>query len=472
MKDIRIFLGGEWVNGAASYVLVDKYDGHDVGTVHTPDAHQLELAVVGLARGQQQATLTAFERSTVLNRAAEIMAQRSGDFVDTIVADSGFTVVDAQREVSRAVETLHLCAEEAKRLTGHMVPIEGAPGISGRIGFTLRKPLGVVCAITPFNSPLNTVCHKIGPALGAGNAVVLKPASETPMTANLLVEVLLDAGLPPALVAVLHGGPDVGQALLESPVPDFYAFTGSTRTGEHIARTVGLRRTQLELGSLASTIVCADADLDKAAGLCVNAAYRKAGQVCTSIQRLYVARDVVHDFTARISDLLDGRKAGDPRQPDAFVGPLISRAAADRVHSWVEAAVGAGAELARGGTQTDSVIDPAVLTGVTREMRVMKEELFGPVVVLRTFDALHEAIDEVNDTPYGLAAGIFTNDLTSALDAADKLRVGTVHINESSSSRVDLMPFGGVKASGHGLEGPRYAIREMSEERLITIGRR
>jgi succinate-semialdehyde dehydrogenase/glutarate-semialdehyde dehydrogenase len=314
------------------------------------------------------------------------------------------------------------------------------------------------------------VCHKVGPALAAGNGVVLKPAPETPLTAALLVQLLLDAGLPEGLIALLPGGADVGQALLEHPVPAFYAFTGSTRVGEHIARTVGIRRTQLELGSLASTIVCADAALDTAAGLCVNAAFRKAGQVCTSVQRLYVQREVVEEFGRLIADRLVDRPVGDPRRPGTFVGPVISPASAERIESWVTEAVEQGAELVRGGTRKGSVITPTILGNVSRTMTVMTNEIFGPVVVLRPFDALEEAIAEANDTPFGLAAGIFTADLDHALMAARELRVGTVHINETSSSRVDLMPFGGVKASGTGMEGPRYAIEEMTEETLVTVG--
>lgn len=470
MQTTLLFSVGAWREGAHIQTLHDKFDGAPLAQVHVPGREQVDRAVRAVAAAQAASRLTGFERGRILMAASALMRERRDRFVDTVVADTGFTLTDAERETDRATETLQLCGEEAKRLTGHMVPVEGSPGIRGRIGFTLRKPLGVVCAITPFNAPVNTVCHKIGPALAAGNGVVLKPAPETPLTAALLVELLLDAGLPEGLVALLPGGAEVGQALLEHPVPAFYAFTGSTRVGEHIARSVGIRRTQLELGSLASTIVCADAALETAAGLCVNAAFRKAGQVCTSVQRLYVQRDVIAEFGALVAKGLADRPIGDPRRPGTFVGPVISPASADRIESWVNEAVEQGAELVHGGTREGSVIMPTVLGNVTKTMTVMTNEIFGPVVVLRPFDHLVEAVAEANDTPFGLAAGVFTADLDSALMAARELRVGTVHINETSSSRVDLMPFGGVKASGTGLEGPRYAIGEMTEETLVTVG--
>lgn len=465
-----LFSEGSWREGARVETLHDKFDGSPLAEVHIPDREQVDRAVRSVAAAQAASRLTGYERAAVLMAASALMRERRDVFVETVVADTGFTLTDAEREVDRATETLQLCGEEAKRISGRMVPVEGGPGIRGRIGFTIRKPLGVVCAITPFNAPVNTVCHKIGPALAAGNGVVLKPAPETPLTAALLVQLLLDAGVPDGLVALLPGGADVGQALLEHPGPAFYAFTGSTRVGEHIARTVGIRRTQLELGSLASTIVCADAALETAAGLCVNAAFRKAGQVCTSVQRLYVQREVMAEFGRLVADRLADRPVGDPRRPGTFVGPVISPASADRIESWVSEAVAQGAELVHGGTREGSVITPTILGNVSRTMTVMTNEIFGPVVVLRPFDALEEAVAEANDTPFGLAAGVFTADLDNALTAARELRVGTVHINETSSSRVDLMPFGGVKASGTGMEGPRYAIEEMTEETLVTIG--
>ena len=470
MKTVRLFVDGQWAEGESTSQIVDKFDGSPAGTVHQAGAGQVALAARQLTAAQARGPLSPYARSEVLARASGLLQERSAAFVQTIVADSGFTVRDAEREVSRSVQTLLLCAEEAKRIHGEIVPVEGAPQVSQRMAFTTRHPIGVVCCITPFNSPLNTLLHKVGPAIAAGNAVIVKPASYTPATAELAVTLLLDAGLPPELIALVFGsGSTVGEWLLRDPVPGFYAFTGSTEVGERILQTVGLRKTQLELGSLASTIVCDDADIELAVGRCVAAAFRKAGQVCTSIQRLYVQRGVfdhfVDGFVADTKEL----KAGDPRRADTSVGPLISRGEAERVEAWIASAADQGATIATGGGRSGSVVQPTVLLDASVKSDVMCREIFGPVVCVQAFDELSEAITGVNDTPYGLAAGVFTRSIPSAMAAANGLRVGSVHINETSNGRLDLMPYSGVKDSGMGREGPRYAIEEMTEERLITV---
>jgi acyl-CoA reductase-like NAD-dependent aldehyde dehydrogenase len=471
MKQARLFVDGQWTDGQTTHELVDKFDGKPLGTVHEAATEQVTHALGALQRAVTTTSFPHYDRFLVLSRASALLLEREQDFVDTIIDDTGFTVTDAKREVSRAAQTLMLCGEEAKRIHGEVVPLHGAPGIGQRVAFTVRHPIGVVCAITPFNSPLNTVVHKVGPALAAGNSVILKPAGTTPLTAVLLVELLLECGLPESLIALVHGdGHTVGEALLASPVPAFYAFTGSTGVGERIRRTIGLRKAQLELGSLSSTVVCDDAPLERAVDACINAAFRKAGQVCTSVQRLYVQSGIADDFTDELTRRLRTRPAGDPRRDDTFVGPLISAAEADRVEKWVQSAVEHGAAVVAGGDRTGQVVSPTVLKDVDAGMDVMAKEVFGPVVNVVRFADLADAVVEINDTPYGLAAGIFTANLNNAWYAAEHLRMGSVHINETSSSRVDLMPYGGVKDSGTGLEGPRYAIEEMTEQRLITIG--
>jgi acyl-CoA reductase-like NAD-dependent aldehyde dehydrogenase len=472
VKQVRLFIAGRWVDGASTTELTDKYDGRVLAQVHEAGKEQVDEALAALADAHSRTVLPAYRRFEVLAEAARLLESKRAEFESAIIDDAGFTVADARTEVSRAAQTLTTSAEEAKRIHGEMVPLHGAPNHDGRIGFTVRHPLGVVCAIAPFNSPLNTVTHKVAPAIAAGNAVILKPSSLTPISSGLLVELLLEAGLPAELISVVQGGGStVGQWLLESPVPAFYAFTGSTGVGEHIIRTVGLRKTQLELGSLSSTIIAADAQLDRAVEVCVGASFRKAGQVCTSVQRLYVQRGVADDFTAALQKEVSSRTYGDPRVEGTTTGPVISAREADRIEGWITDAVSAGAELLSGGTRSGQVIAPTVLGNVAPSADVMCHEVFGPVVSIVAYDDLREAIDRINDTPYGLAAGIFTSDISSALDAAEKLRMGSVHINQTSSNRVDLMPYGGVKASGMGLEGPRYAIEEMTEQRLITIGR-
>jgi acyl-CoA reductase-like NAD-dependent aldehyde dehydrogenase len=472
VHEIKPFLDGDWRPGATEVLIPDKFTGQPVSRVHEPDQAQTEQALRALAAAQAEISWPPYERFRVLARASALLAQQRDAFVSMIMTDTGFTRADAERETDRATQTLLLCGEEARRLAGEVIPMHGAPGVTGRLAFTVFRPLGVVCAITPFNSPLNTVVHKIGPALAAGNAVLLKPASQTPLTADGLLRLLLEAGLPPALMSVLPGrGSSVGQWLLDSQIPAAYAFTGSNPVGERVQRAAGLRRTQLELGSISSTIICADADLDRSLPLCASAAFRKAGQVCTSLQRLYVHETVAADVQDRLGAYLADKKAGDPAAPGTFIGPLISQGDAERVSDWIGAAAAGGASVVCGGERAGAVVDPTVLADVAPDMTVMRCEVFGPLVLIRPFSDLGVAIAEINDTPYGLAAGIFTRDLGNAMTAAERLRMGSVHINETSSSRVDLMPYTGVKASGIGQEGPRYSIREMSEECLITIGR-
>ncbi|WP_366657672.1 aldehyde dehydrogenase family protein [Fodinicurvata sp. EGI_FJ10296] len=468
----RLLIDGEWRAGRKTSEVHDKYTREVAAVIDMADRDDVDAAVKAARRAFLAGTPEPAERGRILRETARLVGERRAKIASTIAVETGFTIGDALGEVDRATETLRLSGEEACRLVGHMVPIAGAPGQSGRLAFTLRVPLGVVCAITPFNSPLNTVAHKIAPALAAGNAVVLKPATYTPLAATLLAECLLDAGLPPGLLSVVHGsGSEAGDALLSHPDIAFFGFTGSTGVGRLIQDRAGLRKTSLELGSIATTFVAADADLDRAAAKCVPAAFRKAGQVCTSIQRLYVARPVLEEFTERFLALTAKLGVGDPFAAGTVVGPMIAPAEAERADSWIKDAVSGGATLLAGGTREGAVVQPTVLTGVDASMNVMCEEIFGPVVNIVPFDDLSAAIDDANATPYGLASGIFTRDLNHALDLAERMQVGGVHINDTSSSRVDLMPYGGVKDSGNGREGPHYAIREMSAERIVTIQR-
>lgn len=471
MQSVPMFIDGGWTTEGRRSPLLDPYRGEAIGEVVEATAEQVDRTVQQLADGfAQQGPLHAYERYEILARASRLIDERRDSLIASIVAESGFTVSDATGEVNRAIQTLLLSGEEAKRLAGEVVPFSGAPNTSGRVGFTIRTPIGLVCAITPFNSPLNTVAHKVGPALAAGNPVVLKPALATPMTAVKLCEILLDAGLPPRLLALVHGGgAEVGQRLLEHPAIRFYSFTGSTEVGRLIARTVGLRRTQLELGSISSTIVCEDARLDQAVPKAVAASFRKAGQVCTSVQRLYLHEDIADEVTERLLADLAGRQVGDPSDAETFVGPLIDQDAAVRVQDWTQRAVDAGARRLVGGDRDGALLQPMVLEGVDPTMDVVCREVFGPVVSLIRYRDLDAAIEQINDTPFGLAAGIFTDDLRRGFRAAERLHMGSVHINQTSSSRVDLMPYGGAKDSGSGQEGPHYAMQELTEERLVTF---
>ncbi|MBW0183922.1 MAG: aldehyde dehydrogenase family protein [Hydrogenophaga sp.] len=466
----QLLIAGAWVEGAGPRVTVqDKFRLQPCATIATADAAQVRLAVDAAHAAFRRGAPVAYERGMVLDRAAALMEERLPTFVRTMQIEAGFTQADATGEVRRCIQTLRLSSEEARRLAGDVIPLAGAPGQAGRLGFTLRVPLGVVAAITPFNSPLNTVTHKVAPALAAGNALILKPSTHTPFTASLLVQVLLDAGVPPGFLTLLHGSGDVVRHLQADDRVRFFAFTGSTEVGRLIQQAAGLRRTQMELGSIACTIVCEDADLDMALPKIVNAGYRKAGQVCTSVQLLLVHESLQATVETRLAQMVKALPYGDPMDPRTFVGPVISEEAARRIEDWVAQAVADGAQCLAGGTREGAVVAPTLLTRIHDGMRVGCSEIFGPVVCIVPFKTLAQAIDRVNATPFGLATGLFTNRLGDALAAAQKLEVGGVHVNETSSSRVDLMPYGGSKDSGFGREGPRYAVHEMTEERVVTF---
>lgn len=468
MKDMPLVDGQR---SGRTMKVFDKFTGEVIDSVVAADEseirHAVETAKDAFARG----SLEPYRRYEILMKAAGLLRERQNEFIPLMIAESGFTLNDCLAEFARTQQTLMISAEEAKRITGELVPIQGAPGQHPeRLAFTIRMPIGVVCAITPFNSPLNTVAHKVAPAIAAGNSVVLKPSIYTPLTAAKLVKVLYDAGLPEGWLNIVNGeGGQVGQWLLDNQDIEYYTFTGSTRVGRIIQAHAGLRRTQLELGSISSTIVCEDASLAAAADKCVAASFRKAGQVCTSVQRVLVHESIIDDFADMLAERASKLVVGNPRDKDTFVGPMIDKKEAVRALNWVDEAVAAGARKVIGGRREEGLLWPIILRNVTSEMRVVCEEIFAPALSLVPFKTEEEALAVANATPFGLAAGLFTNDVTRALRVIRKLRMGSIHINDTSSSRVDLMPYGGVKASGFGHEGPRYAIRDMTEERFVTL---
>ena len=468
--EYNLLVGGRWVRGAGGAIVVqDKYRLTPFATVTAASADQVREMVDRADAAYRAGPPTAYDRGAILDRAACLIEAGAEAFITAMQAEAGFTRSDAAGEVRRCLQTLRLSGEEARRLAGEVIPLEGAPQQGGRMAFTMRVPLGVVAAITPFNSPLNTVAHKIAPAFAAGNAVILKPSTNTPITAALFVRALVEAGVPPGFVSLLHGRGEIVRHLLADQRVRFFAFTGSTEVGQTIQRDAGLRRTQMELGSIAFTILCDDADLDRALPKVVNAGYRKAGQVCTSVQILLVQAGVAEAVKTRLAEMVGALAYGDPYDEKTVVGPLISETAAERIAIWVDEAIAAGATRLAGGPRQGSVIPPTLLSGIDPAMKVGCCEIFGPVVCIVPFDTLDEAINRVNATPYGLATGLFTNRLIDAFTAARRLEVGGVHVNETSSSRVDMMPYGGSKDSGFGREGPHYAVQEMTEERVVSI---
>jgi succinate-semialdehyde dehydrogenase/glutarate-semialdehyde dehydrogenase len=467
----RLLIGGEWQAGTGSPLdVLDKYTGAVIGTVECAGRAQVDAAVAAARRSFAQSPLDPQERYVRLQAAARLIEQHRDEFAALITAEGGLPITDALAEVARAVQTFTVSAEESKRLVGEMVPIESAPGQAHRMAFTIRVPRGVVCGIAAFNSPLNMICHKVAPALASGNAVVMKPSELAPLSPTRLFELLLEAGFPPGHLNLVHGpGSEVGPWLVENRDVDFYTFTGSARVGAGIRERTGLRPLLLELGSISPTIVCEDADLDRAAARCAASAFRRAGQVCTSTQRLFVQRGIEAEFCDRLRKSVGALQVGDPRDPRTDVGPMISEREAMRAESWVREALAGGATLVHGGRREGALLYPTILANVDPGMRVVSEEIFAPVVSIIPFTTLDEAITQANATPFGLAAGIFSKDITRAMTAARRLQVGLVHVNDASSSRVDLIPFGGVKQSGSGREGPRYAMQEMTEERLVTF---
>jgi acyl-CoA reductase-like NAD-dependent aldehyde dehydrogenase len=451
--------------------VIDKFSGERIGDVPIASEQDVDAAVRDAERAFSAWSETpAHARALVLRRAAEMIDARRDALATTIAREAGKAWKHAMGEVARSVETFTFAAEETKRIHGETVPMDASASGEGRIGFYLRMPMGVVAAITPFNFPLNLVAHKVAPALGAGNTLVLKPAEETPLTAVGLAEILADAGLPDGVLRVVHGdGPTTGEALVRHPVPAKISFTGSPPVGRLITSLAGLKRVTLELGNNSGTIVEPDADLDAAIPRTVMSAFANAGQICISLQRLYVHEAIAEPFLREFVRQTEALKVGNPLDRDCDVGPLISDEAADRAERWIHEAVAEGARLVTGGRREGRLIWPTVLTDTRPEMRVMCQEAFAPLVSIVFYRDFDDALRLVGDSPYGLQAGVYTRDLRKALSAVRRLDVGGLMVNDTSIFRVDHMPYGGNRMSGIGREGVRFAMEEMTNIRMVVI---
>lgn len=470
MEHYPLWINGEPWDSGTRLTVTDKTTGSPWATISQAGAKEVDAAVSAASQVFARKPLTVTQRYEILMRAAGLIRSRLDDLALTMAYEAGKPLRDARAEAERAADTFTWSAEEAKRIHGEMVPLEATAGSENRLAFTMRIPVGVVCAITPFNFPINLVAHKVAPALAAGNAVVLKPASYTPVVAARLCAILTEAGLPPGWLNLVVGpGDSVGKALLTDARIGFYTFTGSVPVGETLKRTIGLRRSTLELGSNSAVIVYADADIANAATQCALKGFSYAGQVCLSVQRILVHHAVANEFTEKLVSVTKGLRVGDPKDPTTDIGPMISEGEAKRAESWIEEAVAEGASLLTGGQRNGAFLRPAVLTNVRPQMRVVCQETFAPIVSVQTYEALDEALGMANDSEYGLQAGIFTGSLAVAMAAARGLRVGGVMINDTSFYRAGQMPYGGVKHSGMGREGPRYAIEEMTELRLVVV---
>ena len=468
---MRMYIGGEWVDRGDRIPVVNPYDGTVFDTVPRAGIEDVDAAVASAVRGAAvMAEVPAYRRYEMLHRAADLLEERTEDLARTITMEEGKIIGEARTEVGRAVQTIGLSAEEAKRLYGETVPLDAAPTWTGQMGFTLRVPVGVVAAISPFNFPLNLVCHKVGPALAAGNSVIIKPASDTPLSALKLTEILLEAGVPPEAVQCVTGsGGEVGDALVSDPRVRKVTFTGSRDVGEHICRTAGIKKITMELGSNSPLIVMPDADIAKVVSATVASGFANAGQVCIATQRVITSRDVYADYLDALTEGVASISTGNPLDEGVGMGPMVRDGDAARVDEWVKEAVGAGARALVGGEYSGAMYAPTVLADVKPEMRVSCEELFGPAVAVTPFSDIDEAIAMANDTSYGLSAGIFTENLGWAMRFAREVQSGNLHINSGPMWRADLMPYGGLKDSGMGKEGPRYAVEEMTELKMVVF---
>ncbi len=470
--DHKLLVAGERVETGEWSEVKSPYDGTLVGRVPRADAALVDRAARAAREAFDAGDFPQHERAAVLDRASALVAEREDELTATIAAEAGKPLKTARVEAQRCVDTLRFSAVEARKLTGETVPMEAGASGEGKLGYVLRVPYGVVGAISPFNFPLNLVAHKLGPAIAAGNAVVLKPAGQTPISAIKLAEIFYEAGLPESWLHVVTGsGSEVGGAITGHDLIGAITFTGSAGVGWDIRAKAARKQVNLELGSTAPLLIHEDGDWEAAADKAMLHGYSHAGQSCISIQRVLVHESIAEQFTAKLVQNVEGLVVGDPMDEATDVGPLISTDDRDRVRSWVQEAASNGAEVLTGGelVDEDRCLAPTILRGPERTDKVWCEEIFGPVVTINTYSLFEEALAMANDASYGLQAGVFTRDLGRALEAARTLEFGGVLVNEVPTFRTDQMPYGGVKESGNTREGPAYAVRELTEERLITL---
>jgi len=471
-NDHKLLVAGERLETGEWSEVRSPYDDTLIGRVPKADGSVVDRAASAAREAFEAGGFPQHARAELLDRAARIVAEREDELTATIAAEAGKPLKTARVEAQRCVGTLTFSAVAARTLTGELVPMEAGPAGEGKLGYVIRVPYGVVGAISPFNFPLNLVAHKLGPAIAAGNAVVLKPAGQTPISAIKLAEILYEAGLPENWLHVVCGsGSEVGDAIVKHDLVGAVTFTGSAPVGWGIRAEAARKQVNLELGSTAPLIVHGDGDWEAAADAAKLHAFSHAGQSCISVQRILLHESIAEDFTKRFVDNVNSLVTGDPMDDATDVGPLISAKDRDRVKQWVDEAAKAGGEVLTGGELVDSdrCLAPTVLREPPKEEKVWCEEIFGPVATLHTYSDFDQAIALANDAHYGLQAGVFTRDVGRALEAGNRLEFGGVLVNEVPTFRTDQMPYGGVKDSGNTREGPAYAVRELTEERLVTL---
>jgi acyl-CoA reductase-like NAD-dependent aldehyde dehydrogenase len=469
--EYKLLIDGQWVGGGPQLEVKNKYNGETVGVLPTARKEDMDEAIAAAERAEDtMADLPAHRRAEILLKAAMLMRERADDLAKTIAAEAGKALKFARAEVDRAISTFTIASEEAKRLHGETIPLDAVPAGEGYFGFWTRRPVGVIAAISPFNFPLNLVAHKVAPAIASGNTVVLKPATSTPLTAVKLCQILMDAGLPAgAINLVIGSGGTVGEGLVTDPRVDKITFTGSPEIGRHILSVAGIKKVTLELGNTSPVVVAPDADLDFVAGRCALGAFYNSGQVCISVQRIYSQKQVYEPFTEKFVHATEAMVVGDPLDERVDVGPMIDSKEVDRIEGWVNEAQGAGAKVLTGGKREGTVYYPTVLTGVEDDMKVVAEEAFAPVASIISSDDFESALQQANDTKYGLQVGVFTKDVDRVFKAVRRLNFGGVIVNDTPNFRADHMPYGGNRQSGLGREGVRFAMEDMTNIQMVAI---
>lgn len=466
----KFLVGGHWRTSNETLEVRFPYDGSVTDAVYMATQQDMEDAIIAAQKGFEiTRKLPSYKRTEILQNLHGLMKQRFDDLVNLMIMEGGKNRKTAIGEATRALQTILVSSEEARRLEGDVFAVDWTPAGQNRQGFTRRAPIGIVLGITPFNYPLNLACHKIGPAIATGNAFILKPAEKTPLSSVLLAELVLEAGYPPEAFSMLNCWGPQSEYMATDPRIAMLSFTGSAAVGWMLKGKAGRKRVALELGGNAGLIVHNDADLDLAVAQAADGGFANAGQNCISVQRILIQQDIFEEFTERYVDRVKLLKVGDPRDADTDVGPLITERDAERAESWVNEAVSKGASTLLAGKREGAMFYPTILTETRPDMKVSCEEVFAPVVTVMPYKEWDEAIATINNTEYGLQAGVFTNDMKRIMDAWERIDVGGVHINSVSTFRVDHMPYGGIKASGFGREGVKYTMEEMTELRLMVL---
>ncbi|MBK6791415.1 MAG: aldehyde dehydrogenase family protein [Anaerolineales bacterium] len=469
--EYKLLIDGQWVGGGAQLEVKNKYNGEVVGVLPTARKEDLDTALAAAERAEDvMADMPAHKRASILLRTAELMRERADDLAKTVAAEAGKALKFARAEVERAASVFTIAAEEAKRIHGETIPLDAVPSGDGYFGYWTRRPVGVIAAISPFNFPLNLVAHKVAPALAAGNTLVLKPATTTPLAAVKLCQILQEAGLPAGAINLVVGsGGTVGEWLITDERVDKITFTGSPEIGRHILAVAGIKKVTLELGNNSPVVVAPDADLDFVAKRCALGAFYNSGQVCISVQRIYSQKQVFEPFSEKFVKATEAMVVGDPLDERVDVGPMIDSKEVDRIESWVKEAQGSGASVLTGGRREGTVYYPTILSNVDADMKVIAEETFGPVASVISSDDFESALQQANDSKFGLQVGVFTNDVNRVFKAVRKLNFGGVIVNDTPNFRADHMPYGGNRQSGLGREGVKFAMEDMTNIQLVAI---